>query len=146
MTHSCCCFLPFYIRAATLHNNAADAETESAAGKLNQVFPQPALMEKGLTPLCSLPPADPLGSPGRGCLQTEPCPRMLRGARSAGSGSGEQRGSRSLERPPSPSTCHPGFTRGDQKQTLSPNPTTTDEGIQKNQQILKAQKQMEFDG
>lgn len=69
-----------------------------------QPFPGRALKH---TPLCSLRPANLLGSPGRGCPPRAPCPRRPSGAQSAGSGSGEERVSRRPGWPASPSACHP---------------------------------------
>lgn len=63
------------------------------------------------TPLCSPLPAAHWESPGRGCLQIEPYPRRPSGVHSAGSGSGEERSSHSLERPESLLTSHPGVTQ-----------------------------------
>lgn len=62
-----------------------------------------------LTPPCSPQPAALQRSLGRGCLLIEPYPRRRRGAHSAGSGSGEKRGSHSLEQPVLLLTSHPGL-------------------------------------
>lgn len=59
-----------------------------------------------LTPLCSPPPVAQQESQGRGCLHIALYPRRLSGARSSGSGSGEEGGFHSLEQSASQSASH----------------------------------------
>ena len=80
--------------------------------KFAQLKTTPYISQCSLTPPCSPRPAARKESPGKGCPQTELCPRRPSGAHSAGSGSGGERGSHSPELPVSLSTSHPAFTRG----------------------------------
>lgn len=74
-------------------------------------FKERVLTPLAHTPPCSPPPVARLGSPEKGCLQTTLYPRRQNGAHSAGSESGEKRGSQSLKWPVSQLTSHPMFTQ-----------------------------------